>query len=133
MFTDKNSGEPVIIQLPRGKNGGNIHDVAPTLTANAYEQNNYVCENIEAVESEICNESGLLDPEGQGKTLRVGGGVADKEAQLSAHFSETVRGGVLKKQRNGKGIFVGVSPTLIATDYKGPHLVIEDKEDGKNE
>lgn len=133
VFTDKNSGEPVIIQLPRGKNGGNIHDVAPTLTANAYEQNNYVCENIEAVESKICNESGLLDPEGQGKTLRVGGGVADKEAQLSAHFSETVRGGVLKKQRNGKGIFVGVSPTLIATDYKGPHLVIEDKEDGENE
>lgn len=39
----------------------------------------------------------------------------------------------MKKQRNGKGIFVGVSPTLIATDYKGPHLVIEDKEDGENE
>ena len=74
VFTDKNSGEPVIIQLPRGKNGGNIHDVAPTLTVNAYEQNNYVCENMEAVESKICNESGLLDPEGQGKTLRVGGG-----------------------------------------------------------
>ena len=130
VFTDKNSGEPVIIQLPRGKNSGNIHDVAPTLTANAYEQNNFVCENMEAIESEICDESGLLDPEGQGKTLRVGGGVANKETQLSTRFSDTVRGsGVLKKQRNGKGLFVGISPTIIATDYKGPHLVIESKEE----
>lgn len=39
----------------------------------------------------------------------------------------------MKKQRNGKGIFIGVSPTLIATDYKGPHLVIEDKEDTNND
>lgn len=126
VFTDKNSGEPVTIQLPRGKNDGNMHTVAPTLTANAYEQNNFVCENAEPFESVVCNESGLLDPEGQGKTLRVGGGVADKETQLSAHFSEAVRSGVCKKQRNGKGTFVGVSPTLIATDYKGPHLVIEE-------
>lgn len=74
VFTDKNSGEPVIIQLPRGKNDGNMHTVAPTLTANAYEQNNFVCENAEPFESVVCNESGLLDPEGQGKTLRVGGG-----------------------------------------------------------
>lgn len=63
-----------MIQLPRGKNDGNIHDVAPTLTANAYQENNFVCENMEVAESAICNESGLLDPEGQGKTLRVGGG-----------------------------------------------------------
>lgn len=74
VFTDKGSGEPVMIQLPRGKNDGNIHDVAPTLTANAYQENNFVCENMEVAESAICNESGLLDPEGQGKTLRVGGG-----------------------------------------------------------
>lgn len=74
VFTDKNSGEPVTIQLPRGKNDGNMHTVAPTLTANAYEQNNFVCENAEPFESVVCNESGLLDPEGQGKTLRVGGG-----------------------------------------------------------
>lgn len=74
VFTDKGSGEPVMIQIPRGKNEGNVHDVAPTITANAYQENNFVCENMEVVESEICNESGLLDPEGQGKTLRVGGG-----------------------------------------------------------
>lgn len=60
------------------------------------------------------------------KRSALAGGVADKEAQLSAHFSEAVRSGVCKKQRNGKGTFVGVSPTLIATDYKGPHLVIEE-------
>ena len=51
VFTDKTSGEPVIIQLPRGKNGGNIHDLAPTLTANAYEQNNFVCENMKVEEN----------------------------------------------------------------------------------
>lgn len=57
------------------------------------------------------------------------GGVADKETQLSARFSEAVRDGIAKKQRNGKGTFIGLSPTLLSTDFKGPHLVIEEQED----
>lgn len=94
VFTDKHNGEPVIIQIPRGKNDGNVHDVAPTLTANAYQENNFVCENFGGIESEICNESGLLDPEGQGKTLRVGGG-----------------GGSLTKKHNYQHVLVNLSKT----------------------
>ena len=122
--------DAVIIQTPRGKNLGNVHEVAPTPTANAYQENNFVCEKQSDVETMICEESGLLDPNGQGKTLRVGGGgVADKETQLSAHFDSAVRAGITKKQRNGKGTFLGISPTLLSTDYKGPHLLIEIKEE----
>ncbi|MCD8311254.1 MAG: DNA cytosine methyltransferase [Firmicutes bacterium] len=70
----------VIIQTPRGKNKGNIHDISPTLTSCAWEQNNFL------VEKAICEETGLLNPDGVGKTLRVGGGgVAVKETQLPAH------------------------------------------------
>ena len=78
----------------------------------------------------ICDQTGLLNPDGQGKTLRVGGGgVVDKETQLSARFGECVQDGVIQKQRNGHGTFFGVSPTLLSTDYKGPHLLIENKEE----
>lgn len=64
----------VIIQTPRGNNSGNIYEVAPTLTANAYQENNFVCESIEKTVDNICNESGLLNPDDCGKTLRVRGG-----------------------------------------------------------
>lgn len=35
---------------------------------------------------------------------------------------------MVNAQRNGKGTFIGISPTLLSTDYKGPHIVIEKKE-----
>lgn len=76
----------------------------------------------------ICEETGLLNPDGCGKTLRVGGGVADKETQLSACFNSAVNDGIARKQRNGCGTFFGLSPTLLSSDYKGPHLVIEKTE-----
>lgn len=59
----------VIIQTPRGNNTGGIHDVAPTLTGSRYEQNNLVCE----VEDHICRQTGLLNPNGVARTLRVKG------------------------------------------------------------
>lgn len=59
-----------------------------------------------------------------------GGG--DKETQLPARFGEAVKSGIAQKQRNGNGTFFGICPTLLASDHKGPHLVIEDKE-GDNE
>lgn len=65
--------EPVIIQTARGKNDGGIHTVAPTLTSNAYQENNFVCESVEQAEKAICEETGLLSPDGCGKTLRCGG------------------------------------------------------------
>lgn len=40
-------------------------------------------------------------------------------------LEQAIDEGIGQKQRNGKGTFVGVSHTLMATDYKGPHLVIE--------
>lgn len=33
----------------RGKNEGNIHDIAPTVTANSYECNNLLCEEIQGI------------------------------------------------------------------------------------
>ncbi|MFK8294830.1 DNA cytosine methyltransferase [Capnocytophaga canimorsus] len=36
------SGQPVIQQLPRGKNKGADFDVCPTISTNAFEQNNFV-------------------------------------------------------------------------------------------
>lgn len=64
----------VIVQRPRGKNAGGVHEIAPTLTSHAYQQNNFVVENTTATEADVCAETGLLDPNGCGKTLRVGGG-----------------------------------------------------------
>lgn len=87
------------------------------------------CDDEDALVGAICDQTGLLNPDGQGKTLRVGGGVVDKETQLSARFGECVQDGVIQKQRNGHGTFFGVSPTLLSTDYKGPHLLIENKEE----
>lgn len=120
---ESDKGE-VVIQIPRGKNKGGVHEIAPTLTANSYEQNNFLCEkngeiikvadiskdvlndnerqrrvyspegisptllgrsdgpkilvdgsqqSTEEIEEKICKESGLLNPNGIGKTLRVGG------------------------------------------------------------
>lgn len=43
----------------------------------------------------------------------------------SCGLEQAIDEGIGQKQRNGKGTFVGVSHTLMATDYKGPHLVIE--------
>ncbi|MFJ1431930.1 DNA cytosine methyltransferase [Capnocytophaga canimorsus] len=36
------SGQPVIQQLPRGKNKGNDFETCPTISSNAFEQNNFV-------------------------------------------------------------------------------------------
>lgn len=52
----------VIIQLPRGKNEGNIHDIAPTVTANSYE--------IEEDEPQI-KVMGMLDISSHDHSRRV--------------------------------------------------------------
>lgn len=36
------SGQPVIIQKPRGKNNGGMHTIAPTMTGKSYQDNNHV-------------------------------------------------------------------------------------------
>ena len=98
-----------------------LHGVIVKETANASE-----------IEEAICKESGLLNPDGQGKPLRVGGGgVADKETQLSAPPCQT--GVVISKQATQFDNFTDIAPTLLARDYKGYGnqgmlAVIEEKE-----
>ena len=110
-------------------------DEAPMFTLTAQDLHGVIVEKpaeASEIEDAICKESGLLNPDGCGKTLRVGGGgVADKETQLSARFDTAVKDGISQKQRNGKGTFFGISPTLLSTDHKGPHLVIQKKENDK--
>lgn len=36
-----------------------------------------------------------------------------------------IQDGVIQAQRNGKGTFIGCSPTLLASDYKQVPLVLE--------
>lgn len=107
-------------------------EAAPTLRSSRQGLKVVVDEDVPDIEKAVCEESGLLNPDGCGKTLRVGGGGIDEKAQLPTRFSEAVRDGVAQKQRNGNGTFFGISPTLLASDHKGPHLVIETQED-KNE
>jgi DNA (cytosine-5)-methyltransferase 1 len=53
--------EPTIVQRSRGKNKGGVHDLAPTLTSNSYQDNNHV-----AVES-----VGNVNPSGNGMNGQV--------------------------------------------------------------
>jgi DNA (cytosine-5)-methyltransferase 1 len=93
-------------------------------------------EETDDLVSAICDESGLLNPNGCGKTLRVGGGVADKETQLPTHTCRLH--GVLadpsQAKREGKyRIYDNISPTIAARDYKEPRLVIVEREVTDNE
>lgn len=63
---------------------------AEMFTLTAQDIHGVIIESYEAADTvtkAICEESGLLDPNGCGKTLRVGGGELEQEAQLSAYFS----------------------------------------------
>ena len=86
--------------------------------------------NEEELKADICKESGLLNPDGCGKTLRVGGGrKPNEETQLPTHFSDAVVAGISASRRVGKGkeVYVGITPTLLASDNKGPVMVIEQR------
>lgn len=48
-------------------------------------KDNLLIEPTEEIEKAICNETGLLNPNEIGRTLRVAGGVTVKETQLSTH------------------------------------------------
>lgn len=98
-----------------------------------------VCEDVADTEKLICDESGLLNPDGCGKTLRVGGGgVIDEETQLPTYFSETDLHGILadpsQAKREGRHrIYDNIAPTIAARDYKEPRLVIVEREELFNE
>lgn len=110
-------------------------------------KDNLLIEPSEEIEQMICQESGLLNPDGIGKTLRIAGGGGhyqrnttinassnpDQISRAALRFGESVHNGIAAAQRNGKGVFFGQSPTLLASDHKGPHLVIEEAKGGADD
>ncbi len=107
----------VIVQIPRGNNNGNIHDISPTLTSCAWEQNNFL-----VMEKAICEETGLLSPNGVGKTLRVGGGSSLSKKHNYQHILVRAKNVLPIAVSNHATKFEGfadVSPCLLARDYKG--------------
>lgn len=48
----------------------------------------------------------------------------EREPAPTSHRSANTDG-VIQAQRNGKGTFIGCSPTLLASDYKQVPLVLE--------
>ena len=82
--------------------------------------------------TEICAESGLLDPNGCGKTLRVGGGEFEQKAQLPACNNNHI-GAVVTNYATRLNRF-----TDIARDYKGfgrqgMTAIIEISKEGEND
>lgn len=76
----------------------------------------------------ICKETGILNPNGYGKTLRANsGGISDKEARTQTCLSKAVSCGIIKKQRSDKNFYFGIAPTLMGTDYKGPFLTLTER------
>ncbi|WP_404812115.1 DNA (cytosine-5-)-methyltransferase [Capnocytophaga canimorsus] len=56
------SGQPVIQQLPRGKNKGADFDVCPTISSNAFEQNNFVSgiRRLTRLNVSVCRASPMI-------------------------------------------------------------------------
>lgn len=50
----------------------------------------------------------------------------ERETAITA-IDQLIQDGVIQAQRNGKGTFIGCSPTLLASDYKQVPLVLERK------
>ena len=59
------------------------------------------------------------------RRYELGGRQSNQETQLPTHISRMLESGVVQAQKNGKGVFVGLAPCLLASDSKQPPLVIE--------
>ena len=65
----------VIVDDTYGYGGVRVYkETAPTIRAARHGQKVIVDDNLEEIVEAICEETGLLNPDGCGKTLRVGGG-----------------------------------------------------------
>lgn len=51
--------------------------------------------------------------------------VVERERASAYPIDQLIQDGVIQAQRNGKGTFIGCSPTLLASDYKQVPLVLE--------
>lgn len=83
-----------IYQIPRGKNEGNLHNIAPTLTSNSWEHNNFLllkyrvrkltpreCFRLQGFEDSynfVCSNSQLYKQAGNAVTRTVSRAVADQ-------------------------------------------------------
>ena len=102
---------------------------------------NFLVEKVPPPITEVCvNDRGFTEKEPQvsnvAPTLRAENhGNHPKvieERSTPQELERAIEDGVVKAQRNGMGTFIGISPTLLSTDYKGPPAVIE-KREGRDE
>lgn len=118
---NKFNAQEMIYQKPRGNNVGGLHNIAPTLTSNAYEQNNLVvkqCTNIVAEKGFKNPQRGrVYDPSGISPTLTcMGGGGLEPKIAIPCLTPDRV-----KKRQNGRRFKNDGDPsfTLTAQDRQG--------------
>ena len=103
----------LILQRPRGNNKGNVfRGKAPTLSSNAWEQNNVLHRIIQLNESK---ESGGIQPYQQNRVYHANGQCPALLAEMSrrSHAILSVRQKRNLKDQDGK------SSSLLASSYKG--------------
>lgn len=103
----------LILQRPRGNNKGNVfRGKAPTLSSNAWEQNNVLHKIIQLNESK---ESGGIQPYQQNRVYHANGQCPALLAEMSrrSHAILSVRQKRNLKDQDGK------SSSLLASSYKG--------------
>ena len=103
----------LILQRPRGNNKGNVfRGKAPTLSSNAWEQNNVLHRIIQLNESK---ESGGIQPYQQNRVYHANGQCPALLAEISgrSHAILSVRQKRNLKDQDGK------SSSLLASSYKG--------------
>lgn len=117
-------------------------DEEPMFTLTAQDLHGVIIQTEEDDENgvlvtEICAESGLLDPNGCGKTLRVGGGEFEQKAQLPACNNNHI-GAVVTNYATRLNRFTDIATCLQARDYKGfgrqgMTAIIEISKEGEND
>ena len=103
---------------------------------------NFLVEKVPPPITEVCvNDRGFTEKDPQvssvAPTLRAENHgnhpkVIEERSTPPQELERAIEDGVVKAQRNGMGTFIGISPTLLSTDYKGPPAVIE-KREGRDE
>ena len=100
---------------------------------------NFLVEKVPPHITEVCvNDRGFTEKDRQvsniAPTLRAENHVdhpkvIEERSPPPQELERAIEDGIVKAQRNGMGTFVGISPTLLSTDYKGPSVIIERKDD----
>ena len=126
----------VIIQTPRGYNKGNVHDVAPAITSNAYEQNNFLCLDGAVIDDEYRYDKGRVYTETAPALRSVpGGGISryvlvpegDQTASALIHSRglETRKDGVAHCLKGAEG---GGSKVFLVEEANDPLIPDGDRQ-----